>query len=52
MNPNGEKQYIRANVDIQVVKCRKCGKEIIRRDLRTIVLYCSKECRKKFRNNK
>lgn len=48
---NKEKQYIRANVEAQVVKCRNCGKEIIRRDLRQIVYYCSKECRK-YRNVK
>ena len=43
------KKYIRADVDKQVVNCRQCNKEIIRQDLRTIVYYCSKACRKTYR---
>jgi hypothetical protein len=45
-----EKQYIRADIDIKVVKCRNCRKEIIRRDLRQIVYYCSAECRRIWRD--
>lgn len=41
-----EKQYIRANIDEKVVKCRNCAKDIIRYDLRQIVFYCSKRCRR------
>lgn len=40
------KKYIRANIDEKIIKCRNCGKDIIRYDLRQIVYFCSKACRK------
>lgn len=50
--PDGQvyiKKYIRADVDTQVVQCRNCKADIIRRDLRQIVYFCSKNCRKAYR---
>ncbi len=44
-----EKQYIRADIDVQVVKCKECRKDIIRKDLRQIVYFCSPACRKSYR---
>lgn len=49
---NAEKKYIRADVEIQVVKCLNCNKDIIRRDLRQIVYYCCKPCRLNHRKAK
>lgn len=43
------KNYIRSDISKQVVHCRNCSKDIIRRDLRTIVYYCSPTCRKAYR---
>ncbi len=43
------KKFIRADINKQVNKCYNCGKDIIRQDLRTIVYYCSKACRRAYR---
>lgn len=39
-----EKQYIRANTELKVIKCRCCGSEIIKNNTHQIVYYCGK-CR-------
>lgn len=45
-----EKMYIRGNKDVAYTECKKCNKKVIKNDSKQIVYFCSKKCRKEFRN--
>lgn len=46
---NKEKQYIRGNLDEPRSQCPNCGKVFNKNNGRQIVYFCSKSCRKSYR---
>lgn len=44
-----DKKYIRANKDLPTTHCKNCQKEIIKQHGFQIVYYCSKKCRREFK---
>ena len=45
-----EKQYIRGNIEKPMTECKNCNKVIVKNSPKQIVYFCSKQCRKQWRN--
>lgn len=46
---NKEKQHIRANPDCLEPRCPNCGKSFLKNNALQIAYFCSKKCRKSYR---
>lgn len=47
-----EKQYIRGNITKPFTECKNCNKTIMKNNNKQIIYFCSRQCRKEFREIK